>query len=65
MVHVSKSLVLHPINFTELCEPGSYSENRFQPCKPCLKGFYQLNHGGTYCLPCTNTTVNTQCHSGE
>ena len=48
-----------------MCKPGSYSAHGFEPCKPCKDGYYQLSSGKTYCLPCTNYTIISQCHSGE
>ena len=36
-----------------LCEPNTVSINGFQPCVPCLDGYFQLNFGATKCVQCS------------
>ncbi|XP_067134813.1 sushi, von Willebrand factor type A, EGF and pentraxin domain-containing protein 1-like [Centruroides vittatus] len=47
----------------EKCMPGSYSETGLEPCIPCDLGYYQDEHGQTFCIMCPENLTTTDIKS--
>ena len=44
-----------------LCQPGSYSPTKMEPCFLCDKGYYQTKEGQSSCLECSpNKTTSAE-----
>ena len=44
------------------CRPGTISQTGLEPCTACPAQYYQLEHGATGCLPCTDEIDDIQCY---
>lgn len=42
---------------SELCLPGTYSEDGLEQCTTCQEGFYQNKYGQMSCIHCPDNTT--------